>query len=143
MTPTDYQTPAYLLQKLSEALGSRQTGTFFVATSDNASCRFCLVQGHITHCSYQRLHGMEALQAFSHIEGGRCSFSPNPYPFRPHDAVEHAQAIALLGINPMPPLSAPTPIVKPVVVVAPLKAHPPKMAPKVKNQYYRGYVMPE
>jgi hypothetical protein len=137
MTPTDYQTPAYLLEKLSEALRSQQSGTFFVATSDNASCRFCLVQGHITHCSYQRLHGMEALRAFSHIEGGRCSFSPNPYPFRPHDTVEHAQAIALLDINLIPP---PAPIAKPVMA-----APPPKTPPKVRdrNQYYRGYIMPE
>ncbi len=153
MTQADHPTSVSLLDRLAEALTSQQTGTFFVATNDNASCRFALDNGKITHFAYKRLHGLEALHEFATILSGRWSFSEGiSCPFRPHDSVEHMQAVELLGVKP-PSAADITPVTPTVTAIsAPIPAAsitseatvpsvteaPTKPAKSRLNMFYRG-----
>ena len=130
-----------LLDRLAEALHSQQTGTFFVATHDNSSCRFSLDNGKITHLAYKRLHGLEALKEFATILSGRWSFSEGvSCPFRPHDSVEHYQAVELLGVKPV--LPSIEPIAETISEIPPPPAEEPVVEKKSLksrlNMFYRG-----
>lgn len=97
MSQEDYLVLPQLLAQLQGVLDNEQTGTFLIATHDNASCRLAIHQGRITHSTYRRLHGEEAVGAMTQIHAGRCSFAPGRvYPFRPHAALKHEVAMQLL-----------------------------------------------
>lgn len=108
MSTDDYYPFNILCNHLQQAINQQLSGTFLIATDDNASCRFALQQGRLTHSSFRRLHGMEAVEAFSSIQAGRHSFNATlNYPFREHARIDHEAAIVLLGLT-MP--SAPPPV---------------------------------
>ena len=52
-----------LLHNLATFIDSKSTGNFFIVTDDNASCRFALNNGEITHCAFKRRKGHAALEA--------------------------------------------------------------------------------
>ena len=72
-------TLAQILTRLSQILGQKQSGTFFVATDINTSCRFAIEEGKITHCTHKRDQGMTAVRSFLGTQGGSCSFSENQF----------------------------------------------------------------
>ncbi len=138
MTPADQYSSTSLLERLAEALSTQQSGTFFIATQDNASCRFALDNGKITHFAYKRFHGLEAIKEFATILSGRWSFSEAPCPFRPNDSVEHYQAVELLGV-PMTETTVTS--VEPVVEVPSQPAVVETAKPARKSRlsfFYRG-----
>ncbi|QTR50547.1 DUF4388 domain-containing protein [Candidatus Thiothrix anitrata] len=104
-----------ILARLSQILGQKQSGTFFVATDRNTSCRFALETGKITHCTHGRDQGMNAVRSFLETHGGSCSFSENQFvPFRTEAGVSHQMCMDVLGIRPSiriekPPLLASSP----------------------------------
>lgn len=98
MSNHDYYPYAILWNGLKDALAQKLSGTLLIATHDNASCRFAIDVGHLTHCTFSRLHGEEALLAFTDIQAGRYSFNPQTYPFRSVAAVAHERAVELLGL---------------------------------------------
>ena len=90
-----------LLERLHSHIQQQQTGVFFIATSDNLSCRFALAQGELTHCSYQRWHGEAALQAaLDTIQSGKYAFHEAlAYPFRPQASINHQVALSYLKLS--------------------------------------------
>ena len=68
-------TLAQILARLTELLSRKLSGTFFIATDTNTSCRFAIQDGKITHCTHKRDQGMAAIHSFMTINGGSCSFS--------------------------------------------------------------------
>lgn len=119
-----------ILAKLAHILAHKQTGTFFIATDANTSCRFAVDSGKITHCAHKRDHGIAALLSLQETGGGSCSFSENQaIPFRADAAVDHQAALDLLGIHPeIPPKQERT-------AASPPAPAPAKPAPA---RYYRG-----
>jgi len=100
MELTPYTQLAQLLEDLSVPLANKRSGTFFIATDDNASCRFAISDGEITHCCIKRLHGPEAIQAIQAGLRGRGKFSENNKSFfRDSDKVEHSDVVEQLGLN--------------------------------------------
>ena len=100
MKSDSYADLAQLLYKLSEPLAAKQSGTFFIATDDNTSCRFAIKDGEITHCCYKRFHGLEAIQAIQAGLRGRSAFSENNNSvFRDSDKVEHQEVVRQLGLK--------------------------------------------
>ena len=126
-----------ILTQLASVLGHKQTGTFYIATDNNTSCRFAVNAGKLTHCTHRRDQGAAALRSLLDIQGGSCSFSENQsIPFRAEAMVDHQASLDCLGIQPIMP-------VKPVVVRLPVNIPPPKavVAPissGVNNHFYRG-----
>lgn len=139
---TEYYSASVIWKQLTTLLQEKQSGTFFIATADNTSGRFALVEGRITHCAYQRYHGEAAAQALVQLASGRCSFMPSQaYPFRERDSVDHLHAIQLLNLIPAPPsrLTSPSPIMPPILdTPVPVVSNQGKAI--VNNRYYRGYV---
>lgn len=121
-----------ILSRLSEILALKQTGTFFIATDMNTSCRFAVESGKLTYCSHHREQGMDAIQSLLGVGGGSCSFSENQsLPFRPASKIDHQSSLDILDLHPQPP--APTPLPKPEPKPVSSK---PEIAPNVR--YYRG-----
>ena len=87
-----------LLQRLEKLLQQNSTGTWLVATTANTSVRFALQQGQLTHCTYYRLHGDQALQALVRdAPQGRATFLANArYPFKAQALLEHEAALPIL-----------------------------------------------
>ena len=141
-------TLAQILARLTELLSRKLSGTFFIATDTNTSCRFAIQDGKITHCTHKRDQGMAAIHSFMTINGGSCSFSENQIiPFRAEALVTHVDSLAVLGIKPGRPET-------PVVTVAPPNTITPSRTPasfittpppmrnreNLNNRFYRGYV---
>ncbi|MDD5391432.1 MAG: hypothetical protein PHE17_00300 [Thiothrix sp.] len=126
-------TLAQMLARLAQILGWKQSGTFFIATDANTSCRFSLESGKITHCTHGRDHGVAAIHSLLNIGGGSCSFSESQFvPFRAEAAIPHQSALDILGICPVLPFERP-------IEKAPLPAAIPATAPtRVNNRFYRG-----
>lgn len=83
-----------LLSKLSTYLSYCHSGTMLIATADNRSYRLALEAGRVTHCSYGRVHGDEAVRLITSIEVRSSSFSRDVFfPFRPIAAVEDKSLI--------------------------------------------------
>lgn len=123
-----------ILNRLASVIGHKQTGTFYIATDHNTSCRFAVNDGKLTHCTHRRDQGQAALLSLLETGGGSCSFSENQsIPFRAEAAIEHQVSLRLLGITPLVPP-------KPVVNAPPARIPPEKSEPVVKmnNQFYRG-----
>ena len=99
MSTVDYLLYPQLWDGLVTSIKQKVSGTFLIATSDNTSCRFALDAGRVTHCSYSRLHGEEALLAFTSIEAGRYSLNNMLYPFRTVASIAHERALEILGIQ--------------------------------------------
>lgn len=121
-----------MLDRLAEILVHKQTGTFFIATDLNSSCRFFVESGKLTHCTHRRDHGPSAIVSLLEASGGSCSFSENQHiPFRPEAAIDHQLGLQALGIQlVIPPKPAPLPEALPV---------PEKpAAPPRQNRFYRG-----
>lgn len=87
-----------ILTALRTRMIQKKTGTFFIATDDNASARFSLDKGRLTHCVFKRQNGQDAVRVFCAITGGRYSFSDAPFPFRENSRIDHEQALQTLGI---------------------------------------------
>jgi hypothetical protein len=123
-----------MLTRLAQILGGKQSGTFFIATDANTSCRFSLESGKITHCTHGRDHGIAALQSLLNIGGGSCSFSESQFvPFRAEAAIPHQTALNTLGICPILPFERPADKV-PLPVALAEKAG----KPVANNRFYRG-----
>ncbi|WGZ95269.1 MAG: DUF4388 domain-containing protein [Candidatus Thiothrix putei] len=125
-----------ILNRLANVIGYKQTGTFYIATDHNTSCRFAVNNGKLTHCTHRRDQGQAALLSLLETGGGSCSFSENQsIPFRADAAIEHQASLTLLGITPLVPL-------KPVVNALPVRIPPEKSKPApvstVNNRFYRG-----
>lgn len=89
-----------ILEQLTDALKTQQSGVFFIATDTNESARFSIDAGHIAHCSFRRSHGQAALEELSQINTAKCSFAENSrFPFRDKDIVGHTTALKTLGIT--------------------------------------------
>lgn len=100
MKSNAYADLAQLLHKLSVPLAAKHSGTFFIATEDNTSCRFAIKDGEITHCCYKRFHGSEAIQAIQAGLRGRAAFSENNNSlFRESDKVDHQDVVHQLGLT--------------------------------------------
>ncbi|WP_146201331.1 hypothetical protein [Leucothrix arctica] len=83
-----------IMEQLSRHLMSCHTGTFLIATNDNHSCRMSLTAGRVTHCSFGRTHGDEALQKITKISAGNCSFVKNArYPFKERSEVKKKHGV--------------------------------------------------
>lgn len=90
----------HILEQLATVLSTQQSGVFFIATDTNESARFNLSTGNITHCSFRRSHGQNALEELSQINTAKCSFAENSrFPFRDKDFIEHETALQTLGIT--------------------------------------------
>ncbi len=92
-----------LREQLLAAVHQSLSGTFLVATDNNASCRFAIADGELTHCTFSRLHGEEAMIAFTQIQAGRYSFNNMLYPFRPMAVLGHERALDILDVQPASP----------------------------------------
>lgn len=122
-----------ILDKLAHILAHKQSGTFFIATDANTSCRFALADGKLTHCAHKRDQGFAAIVSLLETTGGSCSFAENQtIPFRSDAAVPHQQALALLGIRIIPP--QPSTAASPATLTPAVQ--PP--TPSVNNYFYRG-----
>lgn len=159
-----------IMDKLAHILAHKQTGTFFIATDANTSCRFAIDSGKITHCAHKRDHGVAALLSLQEISGGSCSFSENQsIPFRQESIVDHQTCLDILNLRPVTPAksapapeapasSSPAPLVKqapparyyrgqtsaPVQEEAPAAAsEPAKQPPAAPTRYYRGQPIPQ
>ena len=102
MLANEYQSYSLLRAGLMTSLTQQLSGTFLIATQDNASCRFALERGRLTHCSFSRLHGEAALIAFTTIQAGRHSFNDLRYPFRTYAEIKHERAVEILNLT-LPP----------------------------------------
>lgn len=123
-------TLAQILTRLSQILGQKQSGTFFVATDINTSCRFAIEEGKLTHCAHRRDQGMTAVRSFLETHGGSCSFSENQFaPFRDEAVVIHQMCMDVLGIRPSLRIEKPP-------LLASNTAPPPPVA--TNNRFYRG-----
>lgn len=121
-----------ILTRLSDILALKQTGTFFIATDMNTSCRFAVESGKLTYCSHHREQGMAAVQRLLEVGGGSCSFSENQsLPFRASSKIDHQSSLDLLDLHPQPPAPAPLPKPEPT-----LMNNQPEIAPAIR--YYRG-----
>lgn len=79
-----------LLIALEKPIKQQQSGTFYIATADNRSFRVAFKSGRMTHCTYGRLHGHEAVTAIDPIICGRSNFFENqPSPFKERDQISH------------------------------------------------------
>lgn len=130
-----------ILTALRTRMIQKKSGTLFIATDDNASARFSLDKGQLTHCSYKRLKAQEAVEAFCGITGGRYSFSNAPFPFRDNSRIDHATALQTLGVllPKDPPQTKPP---RPLLEKDESGQAPPPPAnvtpPKKSIRYYRG-----
>lgn len=94
-----------IMDRLSEILALKRTGTFYIATNLNTSCRFSIESGKLTHCSHRHERGIRAIRSFLEITGGSCSFAESQLlPFRQDDAIDHEASLTLLNLHPSPPV---------------------------------------
>ncbi|OQX02105.1 MAG: hypothetical protein BWK73_43780 [Thiothrix lacustris] len=115
MSDSAYHPYSILWNGLIDVVVQKLSGTLLIATHDNASCRFALEQGRLTHCTFSRLHGEDALIAFTTIQAGRYSFNQQTYPFRSAALVAHERAVELLGLPSEPEVEPSVPAgLKPV-----------------------------
>ncbi|MDQ5767026.1 hypothetical protein [Thiothrix subterranea] len=130
---------AQILSHLASVLGYKQTGTFYIATDNNTSCRFAINAGKLTHCTHRRDQGQAALLSLLETTGGSCSFSENQsLPFRDSAALDHQASLTLLGIQPIyPPRQEAMPQVSASLEQRVAK-EPPPSKPAVNNRFYRG-----
>jgi hypothetical protein len=153
-----------ILARLASVLGHKQTGTFYIATDNNTSCRFAVASGKLTHCTHRRDQGNAALQSLLETSGGSCSFSENQsIPFRVDAVIDHQASLGILGIHPILP-SRPEPLPQPTIPpekpapspassrfyrgghssadVSPIEpaapAAEPPVSPRINNRFYRG-----
>ena len=133
MQDTDYATLPELMAQLAEPLSQELSGSFFIATDDNTSCRFGIVDGEITHCSYQRFHGLAAIKRLQAGIRGKGAFSENKTTFfTARDQVEHKDAVWMLDIR------------IPEIVVPEAEEPDPAMDDSdVTTRIYRGQVITE
>ena len=89
---------ANLLDELKKYLTEKQTGTFFIASSDNTSARLGIEQGDIVFCCCRHFHGNEAVEALLEIKSGRFSFSKSLFPFKDKSKVKNQVALNILDI---------------------------------------------
>ena len=130
MKSDPYADLAKLLHELSVPLAAKSSGTFFIATDDNTSCRFAIKDGEITHCCYKRFHGLEAIQAIQAGLRGRAAFSENKNSlFRESDKVAHQDVVDQLGLT----FPEPEEIEEP-----PVEEIPAPEEPKYLKKTYRG-----
>jgi hypothetical protein len=90
-----------LLHNLANYIDNESSGNFFIVTDDNASCRFALHNGKITHCAFKRHKGHAALEAIltSDIRGV-ARFMPSRSPLRQNrEAIEHDYVMEVLNIK--------------------------------------------
>ncbi|MGB3918971.1 hypothetical protein J9253_13900 [Thiothrix litoralis] len=127
-----------ILTQLASVLGHKQTGTFYIATDNNTSCRFAVNAGKLTHCTHHRDQGEAALRSLLETQGGSCSFSENQLiRFRAEAAIEHQASLGRLGIQPIMP-------VRPKVLRLPVNTPRPQavaaapVVTGVNNHFYRG-----
>lgn len=122
-----------ILEQLTAVLSTQQSGVFFIATDANESARFNLSTGNITHCSFRRSHGQDALEELSQINTAKCSFAENSrFPFRDKDCVEHETALQTLGIT----LPAVEPVETPEGIPAAGAGEQPEV--EMVTRIYRG-----
>lgn len=122
---------AQIIARLAQLVGQKCSGTFFVATDANTSCRFALEEGKITHCVHKRDQGLAALESFLTMNGGSCSFSESQFAsFRESALVKHDDCLKLLNIVISTPESAKSVQSKPVAT--------PTLNLGVDNRFYRG-----
>ncbi len=128
MDKTPPLTREAILQELACLLGDKRTGTFFITTPMNTSCRFAVEAGRLTHGSHRRDLGLDAVRSLMAMDGGSCAFADNQVlAFSPAAAIDHTQAMECLGIQPLPP------------VPPPQKKDPRDMKkPSAGRRYYRG-----
>ena len=96
-----YASLPLLLHNLATHIDNASTGNFFIVTDDNASCRFALNNGKITHCAFKRHKGHAALEAIltSKIRGV-ARFMPSRSPLRhTKEAIEHEYVMDVLDIK--------------------------------------------
>ena len=90
-----------LLHNLAGYIDNDSSGNFFIVTDDNASCRFALSNGKITHCAFKRHKGHAALEAIltSDIRGV-ARFMPSRSPLRQNrEAIDHDYVMDVLNIK--------------------------------------------
>lgn len=90
-----------LLHNLATHIDNKGSGNFFIVTDDNASCRFALSDGKITHCAFKRHKGHSALEAIltSNIRGV-ARFMPSRSPLRQNrEAIDHDYVMDTLNIK--------------------------------------------
>ncbi|PWQ97327.1 hypothetical protein [Leucothrix arctica] len=90
-----------LLHTLSDHIDNESSGNFFIVTDDNASCRFALSNGKITHCAFKRHKGHAALEAIltSDIRG-IARFMESQSPLRhAREVIDHDYAMNVLKIK--------------------------------------------
>lgn len=159
-------TLAQILTRLALVLGHKQTGTFYIATDNNTSCRFAVNAGKLTHCTHRRDQGDAAIHSLLATSGGSCSFSENQsIPFRADAVIDPLTTLEWLGIQPITPAKAepastpasiqpaiaplpspprsrfyrgahPSAEVLPITSAAPAVEPPP--LPRINNRFYRG-----
>ncbi len=94
-----------ILDRLADILALKQTGTFYIATNLNTSCRFTIESGKLTHCTHRNERGIRAMRSFLETTGGSCSFAESQLiPFREDDVVDHETSLILLNLHPSPPV---------------------------------------
>lgn len=125
-----------ILTALRTRMIQKKSGTFFIATDDNASARFALDKGQLTHCSFKRENGQAAVDAFITLTAGRYSFSDAPFPFRDKSRVEHETALQTLGI--MLPQQPAFPSRTSEAPTAPTSTPTQDKKPEPKYRMYRG-----
>ncbi|MEZ5534012.1 MAG: hypothetical protein R3F02_00170 [Thiolinea sp.] len=127
-----------VIEQLSNLLGKDQSGVFFIATDTNESARLGLTNGRLTHCSFRRLHGQEALEELEQIATAKCSFSENlRFPFRDRDSIDHDAALLKLDIS-LPAIADDTPPEDPQTDEE--ENHAPV---ETRTRIYRGKVIEE
>lgn len=90
-----------LLHNLADHIDNESSGNFFIVTDDNASCRFALSHGKITHCAFKRHKGHAALEAIltSDIRG-IARFMESHSPLRhAREVIDHDLVMDVLNIK--------------------------------------------
>ncbi|RVU83619.1 hypothetical protein EOL70_14925 [Leucothrix sargassi] len=83
--------------RLSNHLSCCHTGTFLIATDDNRSCRMAINAGRVTHCSFGREHGDDALKTLHTVTKGHCSFVKHlNFPFKERSQINDKHAVETL-----------------------------------------------
>lgn len=94
-----------IMDRLAEILFLKQSGTFYIATNMNTSCRFGIENGKLMHCTHQHARGMHAVRSLLEIRDGSCSFAESQLlPFRQEDVIDHHASLALLDLRPVLPV---------------------------------------
>lgn len=126
---------AAVLNQLSAALSTQQSGIFLIATEQNTSCRFAIERGLLTHCTHSREQGKAAVLSLLQIQRASCSFSANLLlPFRAEAAVEHEFCLQILDLQPVSVEHGLDASLETVT----LDSKSTLNTPKQRNRFYRG-----